>query len=107
MSPRAATAWADREAPTSRLSLAHQAAGEGVRAGTRIGVQYEPHPACPGGRTQAAAQAENIKKLTLEKERYASEGAEAADRYAQATDAVKEREIAVLQLQKKIAEACQ
>ena len=36
--------------------------------------------------------------------RYGAEAAEAADRYAQALDAVKEREIAVLQLQKKIAE---
>ena len=57
-----------------------------------------------GFRTSAAEQARQIKKLTLEKERYATEATEAADRYAQALDAVKEREISVLQLQKKIAE---
>jgi len=57
-----------------------------------------------GFRTSAAEQARSIKKLTSEKERYAAEASEAADRYAQALDAVKEREISVLQLQKKIAE---
>jgi len=57
-----------------------------------------------GFRTSAADQARSIKKLTQEKERYAAEASEAADRYAQALDAVKEREISVLQLQKKIAE---
>ena len=55
-----------------------------------------------GFQTSAAELARQIKKLTLEKERYASEATEAADRYAQALDAVKEREISVL-LQ-KIAE---
>ena len=55
-------------------------------------------------RTSAADLAAQIKKLTVERERYGAEATEAADRYAQALDAVKEREIAVLQLQKKIAE---
>ena len=54
--------------------------------------------------SSAAEQARSIKKLTHEKERYAAEASEAAERYAQALDAVKEREISVLQLQKKIAE---
>ena len=57
-----------------------------------------------GFQTSAAEQANGIKKLSTEKERYAAEAAEAADRYAQALEAVKEREISVLQLQKKIAE---
>jgi len=57
-----------------------------------------------GYRTSAADLGSQIKKLTSEKERYAGEAQDAADRYAQALDAVKEREITVLQLQKKIAE---
>ena len=57
-----------------------------------------------GFQTSAADLARQIKKLTLEKERVRAEAAEAADRYAQALEAVKEREISVLQLQKKIAE---
>ena len=57
-----------------------------------------------GYRVSAADQSKAIKKLTHEKEKYSAEAAEAADRYAAALDAVKEREISVLQLQKKIAE---
>ena len=55
-------------------------------------------------RTSAADLGRQIKKLTTEKERYGVEAQDAADRYAEALDAVKEREINVLQLQKKIAE---
>jgi len=54
-------------------------------------------------RTSAADLGRQIKKLSTEKERYSAEAQDAADRYAQALDAVKEREINVLQLQKKIA----
>ena len=57
-----------------------------------------------GFRMSAAELGRSIKKLTVEKDKYANEAAEAADRYAQALDAVREREISVLQLQKKIAE---
>jgi len=57
-----------------------------------------------GYRTTAGDLGRQIKKLTAEKDKYSAEAQDAADRYAQALDAVKEREINVLQLQKKIAE---
>jgi chromosome segregation ATPase len=57
-----------------------------------------------GYQASAANLSEAIRKLTTERERYAQDALDAADRYAAAVDAVKERELTVLQLQKKISE---
>ena len=55
-------------------------------------------------RTATVNQAVAIKRLTAEKARYAAENVEAQQKFTNAVDEVKAREITVLQLQKKIVE---
>eukprot|EP00967_Tisochrysis_lutea_P136596 scaffold243875_cov32-Tisochrysis_lutea.AAC.2 len=55
-------------------------------------------------RNSTATQARTLKRLQVEKQRYATDVIEAQSKYALAVEEVKAREISVLQLQKKIAE---
>jgi len=57
-----------------------------------------------GCRNSSATLARTLKRLQVEKQRYATDVVEAQSKYAMAVEEVKSREISVLQLQKKIAE---